>query len=257
MAPRTAWPWPVLLPLILLQWWLAHAIVFFPHEYGHAFVAWLLGWKASPFDLHIPPLSAKLLLIQLGIDQNVNEAPIFAAGRGIDVGLIAIAGMVLGNLLITLPLSRWAWRKATQHGARGWAMLAYWCTLASIGNLIDYVPVRTFTLESDMGSVQKGFGWSPWMIMLVLGVPTLILLVHFLRRTAPATLNWLFPESRAQRVTVAALSMLALFGFYGAVGFLDGGEVPRQFSMVSAFVFIPLMTVLEIARVWRKGESHA
>lgn len=255
MAPRTAWPWLLLLPLILLQWWLAHAIVFFAHEYAHAFTAWLLGWKAGPFDLHVPPLSAKLLLIQLGIDQGVDETPIFAAGRGIDVGLIAIAGMVLGNALITLPLSRWAWRMAKQRGARGWAMLAYWCTLASIGNLIDYVPVRTFTLESDMGSVQKGFGWSPWTIMLFLGVPILILLAHFLLRTVPASLTWLFPESRAQRVAVAFLSMLALFGFYGAVGFLEGGETARQFSMVSLFGFIPLTTALEIAFVWRKEES--
>lgn len=254
MAPRANWPWLVLIPLILVQWWLAHAIVFFSHEYAHTIMAWLLGWKAGPFDLHIPPLSLKLLLIQLGIDQDVNEAPIFAAGRGVDVGLIAIAGMVLGNLLITLPLSRWAWRKAKQQDARGWAMLAYWCTLASIGNLIDYVPVRTFTVESDMGSVQKGFGWSPWLIMLALGVPTLILLAHFLWRTVPAALLWLFPESRAQRATVALLSMLALFGFYGAVGFLDGGETARQFSMVSVFVFIPLMTAMEIARAWRKGK---
>lgn len=253
--PRENWSWPALILLTALQWWLAHAIVFFPHEYAHATVAWLLGWKASPFDLHFPPVSLKLLLIQLGIDQDVNEAPIFAAGRGIDVGLIAIAGMVVGNFLITLPLSRWAWRKAKERGARGWAMLAYWCSLASIGNLIDYVPVRTFTLESDMGSVQKGFGWSHWMIMLVLGVPTLVLLAHFLWRTVPAALHWLFPESRAQRVTVAFLSMLALFGFYGAVGFLDGGETARQFSIVSVLVFIPLTTALEIARVWRKGES--
>ena len=171
------------------------------------------------------------------------------------MGLIAIAGMVLGNLLITLPLSRWAWRKAKQRGARGWAMLAYWCTLASVGNLIDYVPVRTFTLESDMGSVQKGFGWSPWMIMLVLGVPTLILLAHFLWRTVPAALQWLFPESRAQRVTVAFLSMLALFGFYGAVGFLDGGPVSRQFSMVSMFVLLPFLSAMEATLAWRSAPA--
>lgn len=101
-----SWSWPHLALLIALQWWLAHAIVFFAHEYAHAFVAWSLGWKTSPFGLHFPPLSAKVLLIQLGIDQDVNEAPIYAAGRGTDAGLIAIAGMVLGNGLITLPLSR-------------------------------------------------------------------------------------------------------------------------------------------------------
>lgn len=253
IMPRETWSWPTLIALVALQWWLAHAIVFFPHEYAHTFVAWLLGWKAGPFDLHVPPWSLKLLLIQLGIDQDVNEAPIFAAGRGIDVGLIAIAGMVLGNFLVTLPLSRWAWRKAKERGAWGWAMLAYWCTVASVGNLIDYVPVRTFTLDSDMGSVQRGFGWSPWTILLILGVPTLIVLVYFLVRIVPVSLAWLFPESLARRIAFAFLTMLALFGFYGAVGFLDGGEIARQFSTISVFVLIPLMTALEIAILWRKG----
>ncbi len=252
MASRTTWPWLYLLALILLQWWLAHAIVFFTHEYAHSTVAWLLGWKASPFDLHFPPLSARVLLIQLGIDQNVNEAPIFAAGRGVDVGLIAIAGMVLGNGLITLPISRWAWRRAARLGARGWAMLAYWCTVASIGNLIDYVPIRTFTLESDMGSVQKGFGWSSWTLLIVLGVPILIVLVHFLLRTVPASLTWLFPASLARRIAVAWLTMLALFGFYGAAGFVEGGEISRLFSTISVFGAVPLMAALEIAILWRK-----
>ncbi|HXS05615.1 MAG TPA: hypothetical protein VN723_02400 [Rhizomicrobium sp.] len=250
---QRAWPWPTLALLILAQWWLAHAIVFFAHEYAHAFVAWGLGWKQSPFDLHFPPLSATVLLIQLGIDQNVNEAPIFAAGHGVDVGLIAIAGMVLGNGLITLPLSRWTYRVAQRREARGWSMLAFWCTLASIGNLIDYVPVRTFTLDSDMGSVQKGFGWSPWTIMIVLGIPTLIILIWFLWRILPATLRWLFPETRAQRIAVAILAMAALFGFYGAVGFLDGGVTARQLSMLSVFGFIPLTSALEIALLERRA----
>jgi hypothetical protein len=252
LHPEPVEGWPTLILLILLQWWLAHAIVFFAHEYAHATVAWLLGWKASPFDLHFPPLSLKLLLIQLGIDQDVNEAPIFAAGRGIDVGLIAIAGMVLGNGLITLPLSRFAYRAAVRRGQRGWAMLAFWCSLASLGNLIDYVPIRTFTLESDMGSVQKGFGWSPWTLLVVLGVPTLILLIQFLGRTLPATLTWLFPDSLARQIVVAILAMLALFGFYGAAGLLEGGEISRRLSLLSVFGLVPLMSALQIAILLRR-----
>ena len=96
-----------------------------------------------------------MLLIQLGIDQNVNEAPIYAAHRGMDAGLIAIAGMVLGNGLITLPLSRWAYRVAQRYDARALAMFAFWCTLASVGNLIDYVPIRTFSLDSDMARCKR------------------------------------------------------------------------------------------------------
>jgi len=42
-------------------------------------------------------------------------------------------------------------------------MFWYWVCVASVGNLIDYVPIRTFTdatdLYQDMYAVERGFGW--------------------------------------------------------------------------------------------------
>ncbi|HEY4275765.1 MAG TPA: hypothetical protein VGM68_09790, partial [Rhizomicrobium sp.] len=175
-----------------------------------------------------------------------------AAGRGRDAGLIAVAGMVLGNGLITLPLSRLAYRWAKARNARAFAMLAFWCTLASVGNLIDYVPIRTFTMESDMGSVRKAFDWSPWTIMIVLGIPTLIILGDFLLRIVPATMAWLFPGNPARRIGIAVLAMAALFGFYGMVGFLEGGPVARLLSQLSLFAVIPAASLLQIALLKRR-----
>lgn len=78
------WTWTVLLPLIIIQVWAAHVVAFFAHEYAHAIVAWLLGWKHDPFDIDYAKPSIGVFLIQLGINQNVDEGPIFAAGRGVD-----------------------------------------------------------------------------------------------------------------------------------------------------------------------------
>jgi hypothetical protein len=100
--------------------------------------------------------------------------------------------------------------------------------------------------------VQKGFGWSPWTLLVLLGVPTLILLIQFLGRTLPATLAWLFPGSRARQIVVAILAMLALFGFYGVAGLLEGGEISRRLSLLSVFGLAPLMSVLEIAILLRR-----
>lgn len=99
------WRWPTLLTLLLIQFWSAHTIVFFSHEYAHSFTAWLLGWKANPLALHIPPLSSTVWLLQLGINQNVNEALLFAMGHGPDAAIIGGAGMIIGNALLSLPLS--------------------------------------------------------------------------------------------------------------------------------------------------------
>lgn len=248
---NVAWRWPTLLALLAVQLWLAHAVVFFPHEYAHTFTAWLLGWKANPLDLHFPPLTPIVWLLQLGINQNVNEAPIFASGHGPDAALIGGAGMVLGNALLTLPLSRLGWQWATKNHRAGWALFAYWCTAASIGNLLDYVPVRTFTLGGDMGALQRGFGWSPWLVLGLLGVPTLVALVWFFGWVVPASLKWVFPQNPAQRFLVAALTVGAMFGFYGAVGFLEGGPIAHALSVISVVFILPLLLVVELVRLRR------
>jgi hypothetical protein len=41
-----------------------------------------------------------------------------------------VAGALLGNALITYTLSLWGYAKAKQIGSRGWAMFAYWTTVA-------------------------------------------------------------------------------------------------------------------------------
>ncbi len=93
-----------------------------------------------------------------------------------------------------------------QSGASGFAMLVYWLCVASIGNLIDYVPIRTFTdgtdLYQNMFAVKKGFGWSPWTLLIAFGNPTAAVLVYYFLRIMPSTLHWLFPASPAQRLVM-------------------------------------------------------
>lgn len=246
------WTWTMLVPLIIVQLWAAHAIAFFAHEYAHAVVAWLLGWKHTPFDIDYAKPSLKVFLIQLGINQNVDEARMFAAGRGADVALIGVAGSLLGNAIVTYPLSQIGYALAERHDRRGWAMFAFWVTAASIGNFIDYVPVRTFAGGTgDMGSLERGFGWSPWVVLIVLGIPTLVVTLYFFLRIVPTTVRWLFPREPIARYGVAVLAVLFVFGFYGAVGLLEGGPVSRDLSLASIFIVLPLMAGLEVLQLRR------
>ena len=244
----TGWSWAGLLALTTVQLWAAHACVFFAHEYAHSFVAWALGWKTNPLALHYGHPTLTVLLLQLGIDQNVDEVPIFASGHGVQAGLISAAGALLGNAAITYSLSRWGYQTAQRHGSRGWAMFSYWVCVASVGNFIDYVPIRTFTdgtdLYQDMFAVERGFGWSPWTLLLVFGIPTACALVYFFLRIEPQTLRWLFPASAGKRVFVALLTAFTLFDFYGAAGWADGGPMAHRLSVISVCVVAPLMGVL-------------
>jgi hypothetical protein len=232
----------------MLQLWAAHACVFFAHEYAHSFVAWVLGWKANPLALNYAKPTLTVFLIQLGIDQNVDELPIFASGHAVQAALISAAGAVLGNAVITYSLSRWGYWNAQQRSSRGWAMFAYWACVASIGNFIDYVPIRTFTdgtdLYQDMFAVERGFGWSPWTLLIVFGIPTTFAVVYFFLRIEPSTLRWLFPISRGKRVAMAILTAFVLFDFYGAAGWADGGPVSHRMSVTSVCLVAPLIALV-------------
>jgi hypothetical protein len=246
------WAGAALIPLIIVQVWAARAIAFFAHEYAHAIVAWLLGWKDNPLNIDYAKPSITVFLIQLGINQKVDVDPIFAAGHGVDVAMIAIAGALLGNGIISYPLSRLGYRQATKHNRRGWAMFAFWITAASIGNFIDYVPIRTFTGGlGDMGQLEIGLGWSPWVVLVVLGIPTLAATLYFFLRIVPTTVYWVFPHSPHARYGVAVLSVLFVFGFYGAAGLLEGGPVSYNLSLASVFIVLPLVAGVEVVLLRR------
>ena len=123
-------------------------------------------------------------------------------------------------------------------------MFAYWLCVASLGNFIDYVPIRTFAPEDDMHTVVRGFGCSPWLILIVLGIPFCLAVIHFFWRIEPDTVTWLFPRSTARRGVVVFLTAFALFGFYGAAGWdSEYGAISHWMSAISVRVFFPLMAI--------------
>lgn len=240
--PAQNWLYFVLFTLFIL--WLAHALAFFPHEYAHSFTAWLLGWKPNPLALHYGQLTIGNLLAQFQIDENVDYVPIFASGHSQQAGLIALAGLFIGNFLFTYPLSRWGYRVAKRRGSPSLGLFSYWLYVASVGNLIDYVPVRTFAIDGDMHTLTKGLGCSSWLIIIILGVPFIMILVHFLFSFAPRALHWLFPESAGRRAAMVIFTAFALFGFYGAAGWSENDFISHQISVFSVFAFIPLAVIL-------------
>jgi hypothetical protein len=246
--------WPTFAVVVALQIWLADAIVFFAHEYAHSTTAWLMGWKANPLALTYGHLTISNLLLQFEIDENVNYAPIFDAGHGWQAGIIAAAGVVIGNGVVTYFLSRWAYALAERRGSRLWAIFFYWALVASVGNFICYVPVRTFSYREDMHTVASGFACSPWWILIVLGIPFCIALVQFFGRLEPLAVRWLLPESAARRNTMVFLTAFAIFGFYGAAGWSTSGVVSHWISVFSVCVLVPVMT---LAGLWLTNRMPA
>jgi hypothetical protein len=133
-------------------------------------------------------------------------------------------------------------------------MLAYWVTAASVGNLLSYVPLRVFVADGDMFSVVHGFGVSPWLVLVVLGIPTLAALVWFILYVAPDSLRRLWPNSGAARVTVALFTAAFVFGFYGLAGLLEDDPAAHLMGQICIFAIAPLVAALEVGLVLRGSD---
>jgi hypothetical protein len=242
--------WTAFLGVTLLLWLLAHAVALFSHEFSHSFVASLLGWKRNPLALNWGPPSPLNLLLQVDIDENVDYTPIFAQGHRLQAGIIALAGMGLGNALISLAagLSLFAIAKRADRTILG--MFAYWLVVMSIGNLISYVPLRVFTWHADMHTVEEGFGWTPGVLFIVLGVPILLSVLWFLLRFEPIALEALFPASVVRREVFVVLTSVSLFGWFSLSGLSGHGDLSHKLSVCFISVLLPLsiMTGLVLTR---------
>lgn len=58
--------------------------------------------------------------------------------------------------------------------------------------------------DGDMASLERGLGWSPWLVVVLLGVPTLAATIWFFGWVVLAAVTWRFPRFRTSRYGVAA-----------------------------------------------------
>lgn len=210
-------------PALLL---LAHAITFFPHEYGHSFVAWLGGFKANPWLLDFGDSSWMNLLLQLKIDENVNYQPIIAGDHNIWVALIAFSGIGLNILLLifALPMLK---RKKSLITISDYFL--YWFFLMNIGHIYAYVPIRTFANHADMAYITQALHISPWWLMVIIGYPLFYLIGYFLIKIMP------------KQIWLIITSILVLFGYFAGPPYLDNYGPISIFLMHFSWYLMPLL----------------
>jgi hypothetical protein len=238
--------------VFIFQLWLAHALGYLVHEYAHSFVAWALRYKANPLALNYGHLNLNNVLTLSGIDENVDYDPIFAAGRGPLASLIAVAGVLIGNGLFYL-LSRRLYAKAKTHGRRLLAFFMFLFCMMNAGNLISYVPARTFTTHADMFTVERGLNISPWWVAVVLGIPFCLAVWHFFARILPGAMRFLFPHVKLGQIFLVVLSAYTVFKFFGGAGLHRYGEVSHWISALSVYVLFPLTVIL----CWPRRGIHS
>ena len=226
---------------VLLSW-LAHALGYFLHEFGHSFTAWISGYKASPLALTYGHLTPANLLIQSDIEENVEYGPIFAAGKGTLAALIAGAG-VFANIVLYLG-SRKLYSISKRRDWKPAGLFCFLFCLMNAGNFIDYVPVRTFTTHGDMVTLERGLQISPWWVLVVAGIPFAWAIWRFLHILLPDARYFLFPESQVRQIALVVTSCFMMFGYYGSSGLHGYGEMSRRISLFSVLVILPAALIL-------------
>lgn len=218
-----------------------HAIAFFLHEYSHATLAWLLGFKSNPLALHYGHFDLSNILLQQDIDENVDYKPIFAGGHGFEAGLIAMAGVTIGNALLYVVVAAiLTWRAARMRPAV--MLFLFWLAVVASANLWSYAPIRTLTNHADMATAARGFGISTWTLFPFVVVPSLLACWHLFARLLPEVLRRTCGNDPLRGAFVAAVACAIFFGFYGcpSIGG-DYGNISAVFSILSIFAALPLM----------------
>ncbi|UHG94611.1 hypothetical protein [Spirosoma oryzicola] len=224
--------------------WLSHYLAVFPHEYAHSITAWLLGEKENPFALDYGGTSWKNLLLLWNIDENVDYNRMFDQGLDFQAGLCAFAGPDLGTVLMFLLGSFLLDNSRVKRHPYGYYFI-FWFQLMNLGNLYDYVPIRTFSPGGDIGNIVRGWHISPWWVFVLGGYWVAYLIGRFFTRTLPELYRTLRIECKAQQAGIMVVSVVLLMGWFGGilgVFYVDdplaSGEI-TCFLKITSFVSIP------------------
>ena len=239
-------------PIFLL---LSHYLAVFPHEYAHAFTAWLLGYKSNPLALNYGGTSILNILLLINIDQNVNNQLIYAAGHPGYVALIAFAGPAMNVLLFFISLWLLKLKNIRNHGYIFY-FLFFFC-LMNLGNIYDYVPIRTFATHGtmvDIVDIERGWNISPWLIYIVVGYLLAFSIWYFFKSTLTQAYVNLNLKNTIERGALMIISVCILFGYFALAGLLRHQGI-SQFLGATSLIAIPgIIIALWPSREWVKRQ---
>lgn len=241
-----------LTPIFIL---LSHYLVVFPHEYAHSFTAWFLGYKSNPFDLNYGGTHISNILFLLNIDQNVDNKMIYSLAHPGHVALIAFAGPGMNILLFIVSILLLKNKTIKQHPYLFYFLFFF--NLMNLGNIYDYVPIRTFATQGNMVDVldiEQGLNISPWWIYIIIGYPLVFLIRYFFTNTLVSTYISLNISNKTLQASLMIICVCILFGYFGLPGFFSHGDIPYFISATSILTIPGIIIACWPTRRWVKEQ---
>lgn len=145
---------------LLILFIISHHLMIYIHEWTHGWVAWIAGYKSSPFDICYGTEWFTLW----DINECINYSKIYSQHKSYVVACIAILPTLLqmalfpvGLLLLnTFNVQKYRWLFA----------FVYFYTLNLLGEIYAYIPIRVFSGREDMFNFEHATGLSPWAIAI-------------------------------------------------------------------------------------------
>lgn len=172
------------------------------------------------------------------------------------VSIIAISPIILSAILYLIGIKALA-SKQIQSKKTLWYFL-FWFTLSNLGQVLDYIPIRTFTnykdglLNGDIGHFIQGLNLSPWLVFSPGILFVLFGIWKFFKFTVPQ-LYVVMEISETQRSRYLLLVLVYLFSWYGAAGF-QSSLISKSFSCVSILLIPILFKMCNPSRDWVKNK---
>jgi hypothetical protein len=218
---------------------ISHQIMGLLHEWTHGLIAWIFGYKNSPFDICYGNWTL------LNMDEDVNYSLLYSANEGLKVSIIAISALITNVILSILSLIIIS--KKTIQQKRWTFSLFYWFAVMNIAEIYSYIPLRTFSPTGDVGHFLRGLGISP----LIFVFPATLLVIYgiwfILSRSTWLYFNVFNLRRKGQRIHLTILIFIIFFWFGGkAFHFYGMKNILSIWSLISCVAGLIIFIILNI-----------
>ncbi|CAM3849124.1 hypothetical protein [Smaragdicoccus niigatensis] len=237
-------------PVILI---LTHYAAVLPHEFGHSFMAWALGLKPDPLNIHWGGSSIANVLLLINIDEHVDYSAAFDAGKNWQVAAVAFAGPGLANGGMLL-LSRWGLtrRWLRSHSIAGYVL--FWFYFFNVVNLYCYIPLRVFT-TGDVHNFIRGTGISPWAVYIVGTYVVAWAMVDLYRNALPWVLATCGFRKAPQRAIMLVLVTLIAFVYYDVPALMKD-DVATTLLARTSLALVPVVLLFNWRQIVGSRSRH-
>ena len=229
--------------LLFIIFVIAHHGMIYINEWVHGFVAWLGGYKSSPFDIYYGVQWFTLWDIYEAIDY----PKIHFEGKAYIVAWIAIAPTVLQMILFPIGLKVLSFSKVQKN--RWLFAFLYFFNLNLLGEIYAYIPIRTFGKMEDMFNFLNATGFSPWVIAIPGTLYVIWGMYQILTKQLPQAYSSLKITTESGRFTFKLATLVIFFFYFGAAGLVKPDAISRVLSLTSWAVLLLIIIILCIQRM--------